>query len=129
MVIHVQGGVAHHTLYPKRSKGEAMAFHEYSIREFCWRDGIFRICVESFVGDLADVKEIEITNMRSLFVDGEEVLGSDYSMSHSDGEVLTFEFRNDGLLIIVEWKNFLKHEEVTNVYEVFGGDVKVTSLN
>ena len=104
---------------------ENISFHEATVIEFCKYNSTIKLRLDDVV--IEGVKEkatLEISPVASLTVDGE--ISDMVSMLADDGEVLSLEYSNSSISVIVEWHDFVKGFEVTKSYYVTGRDVLVT---
>lgn len=104
-----------------------MSFHEATVVRFLRRDSVLELELEDVL--VGDLKLRVILSVSPVFsVETDSVSSNIQLMEADDGEVLTLEFSNHNMLLIVEWNDFSLKKSFTRSYQVVGGGISVSVI-
>jgi len=103
---------------------EQMSFHEASVVDFSQHGAGVRLKLEDALVDKAKRGIIlDISPVANITIDGQAV--DKVSMEAEDGEVLSLEYGDGKLSVIIEWHDFNSGSAFARSYEIKGGNVSI----
>jgi hypothetical protein len=98
-------------------QGTSIGFHESSVvRVYRESASIILMLEDVHVGDEIRSAVLRMKGVKSIKRDGQEV--QDLTAESKDGEILTLEYTESALHLIVEWSDFLAHKNHTASYRL-----------
>jgi len=103
---------------------QTIGFHESTVVSVHREDkAIILELDEVHLGDEIRSATIRMKDVQSITRDGVEV--EDLLAESDDGEVLTLQYADQSLHLIVEWPDFVKHQPQTRSYRIAFGSIEV----
>lgn len=106
----------------------SISFHEATVVRFCRCGDALELELEDVL--VAGVKSravLKISPVVCVRVDG--MLPTQQLMELDDGEVLSLETSEDGVLVIIEWNDFSQKKSVTRSYQISGSNISISVEN
>jgi hypothetical protein len=104
-----------------------ISFHEASIIDFVVKGETITLKLEGVrLGEETHTAVIQLKGVRTLTRDGIGV--QDLVSEPEDGEVLTLEYTESTLYLIVEWTDFKRHHSETHSYQIICNSIQVELL-
>ena len=101
-----------------------ISFHEATVVDFSQHGATIRIKLEGVLinKDKCSVN-IQLQGVQKIIIDGETA--NAVSMEAKDGEVLSLEYKDGGMKIIIEWHNFDDRASFVRSYSFLVDDIDI----